>query len=106
MLEKEKTLTEGAGAAGFAALQFNRLKLQEKKVCVVLSGGNIDVSVLREIIDRGLVKSSRLTKCTCTILFFFTILRSAYRGSRFTRTIVSVFGYFGQAAMQRSRSGT
>lgn len=100
LLEKEKTLTEGAGAAGFAALQFHKLKLQEKKVCVVLSGGNIDVSVLREIIDRGLVKSSRLTKRKLQ----FASQISAYCCTRFSRTVIILFRYSCQITLQCKRS--
>ena len=64
LLEKEKTMVEGAAGAAYAAILFNKLRLskQEKKVCVVLTGGNIDVSLLRNIIDRGLVATGRMAR--------------------------------------------
>jgi threonine dehydratase len=62
MLEKEKTVAEGAGAAPLAALLHARLPLAGKKACVVVSGGNIDVNVVSRIIERGLVKSGRMVR--------------------------------------------
>lgn len=67
LLEKEKTMTEGAGACSVAALLSDKLKLQNKRVCCILTGGNIDLSVLREIIDRGLVSSGRLARVRITV---------------------------------------
>jgi threonine dehydratase len=60
MLEKEKTLTEGAGAVGAAAMLNKKIPLQGKNVGVLISGGNIDVTLLSRIIERGLVKDGRL----------------------------------------------
>ncbi|HEY3234957.1 MAG TPA: pyridoxal-phosphate dependent enzyme, partial [Polyangiaceae bacterium] len=62
LLEKEKTVVEGAGAAPLAALRQSRLPVSGKTVAVVLSGGNIDVNVLSRIIERGLEKSGRLMR--------------------------------------------
>ena len=63
LLEKQKVLVEGAGAVGVAALMHGKLKLpKDAKVAVVLSGGNIDVTMLSLIIEKGLVKSSRKMK--------------------------------------------
>lgn len=59
LLEDEKTVAEGAGAAALAAVLAKLLPLQGKRVVLVLSGGNIDVNVLSRIIDRGLVQSGR-----------------------------------------------
>mmetsp|Transcript_3734 Transcript_3734/g.5519 ORF Transcript_3734/g.5519 Transcript_3734/m.5519 type:complete len:513 (+) Transcript_3734:23-1561(+) len=67
LLEKERTMVEGAGATALAALMFNKLDLKNKDVCCVLTGGNIDLTVLREIIDRGLVNTGRLAKLRFTI---------------------------------------
>jgi threonine dehydratase len=73
LLEREKTLSEGAGSAGLAALLFRKLPhlhqagSRHRRICVVLSGGNIDVAVLREIIDRGLVTSGRLARLRITV---------------------------------------
>jgi threonine dehydratase len=62
LLEKEKTVAEGAGAAPLAALVHKRLPVAGKKVAVVVCGGNIDVNVISRIIDRGLVKSGRMVR--------------------------------------------
>jgi threonine dehydratase len=62
LLEIEKTVAEGAGAAPLAALVNRPLGLQSKRVVLVLSGGNIDVTMLSRIIERGLVKDGRLVR--------------------------------------------
>jgi len=63
LLEKQKLLVEGAGSVGVASLMQHRLDLPKgSKVGVVLSGGNIDVTMLSLIIEKGLVKSSRKMK--------------------------------------------
>lgn len=68
MLEQEKTVVEGAGAVGVAALQTGAIKgLTGKNVAVVLSGGNIDVNRLSRIIDKGLVKDGRLIRLRLTV---------------------------------------
>ena len=59
LLELEKTLAEGAGAAPLAAALQRRLPLAGKRVALVVSGGNIDVTRIARIIDLGLVKSGR-----------------------------------------------
>ncbi len=59
LLEREKTLAEGAGAAAIAALVNRKLPLVGKKVAVLVCGGNIDVTLLSRIIERGLVKDGR-----------------------------------------------
>lgn len=62
LLEVEKTVVEGAGAAALAALLRNRERFAGRAVGVVLSGGNIDPLVLTEIIERGLVRTHRLAR--------------------------------------------
>lgn len=62
MLEREKTLVEGAGAVGVAALNNHRLPVAGLRVACVLSGGNIDVNILSRIISKGLVKDGRMVK--------------------------------------------
>jgi threonine dehydratase len=62
LLEREKTLAEGAGAASIAALLNHKLPLESKKVAVLVCGGNIDVTLLSRIIERGLVKDGRLVR--------------------------------------------
>src|SRR6202034_3092980 len=62
LLEKEKTLAEGAGAVATAAVIQHKISLRGKKVGVLVGGGNIDVSLLSRIIERGLVKDGRLVR--------------------------------------------
>jgi threonine dehydratase len=62
LLEREKTLAEGAGAAAIAALINRKTPLSGKKVAVLVCGGNIDVSLLSRIMERGLVKDGRLVR--------------------------------------------
>ena len=62
LLEIEKTVVEGAGAAPLAALLNRSLGLAGGHVALVLSGGNIDVTMLARIIERGLVKDGRLVR--------------------------------------------
>jgi len=62
LLEKEKTLTEGAGAVAAAAVLNKKLAHRGKKLGVLISGGNIDVTLLSRIIERGLVQDGRLLR--------------------------------------------
>ena len=62
LLEIEKTLVEGAGAAGLAALLRHPDQFKGKKIGLVLSGGNIDPMLLAAIIERGMVRSGRLAR--------------------------------------------
>ena len=62
LLEIEKLVVEGAGAAGIAALSSYRDRFEGRTVGVVLTGGNIDPHMLAQIIERGLVRSGRLTR--------------------------------------------
>lgn len=62
LLEIEKTVTEGAGAAGLAALMDNLERYRGRKVVVVLTGGNVDMMILSSILQRGLVRSHRLAQ--------------------------------------------
>jgi threonine dehydratase len=62
LLEREKTLAEGAGAAAIAALINRKTPLSGKKIAVLVCGGNIDVSLLSRIMERGLVKDGRLVR--------------------------------------------
>ena len=69
LLEKEKTVAEGAGAVAVAALMHHKLpKLAGKRVCSVISGGNIDVNVVARVIERGLVKDGRLVRVNIRLL--------------------------------------
>jgi len=62
LLEIEKTLVEGAGAAGLAALLKYPARFAGKKVGLVLCGGNIDPLLLAAIIERGMVRAGRLAR--------------------------------------------
>lgn len=69
LLEKQKVLVEGAGAVGVAALLHGKIDLPKgSKVGVVLSGGNIDVTMLSLIIEKGLMKSARKMKLLVTLI--------------------------------------
>jgi len=69
LLEKQKVLVEGAGSVGVAALIHRKIDLPEgSKVGIVLSGGNIDVTMLSLIIEKGLMKSARKMKLMVTLV--------------------------------------
>ena len=59
LIEKQKMIAEGAGATAVAAVMFDKFNLKGKRVVAVVSGGNIDVTSLSRVIDRGLLKSGR-----------------------------------------------
>ena len=59
LMEQHKLVTEGAGAVPVAAAMFKKVDLQGKKAVCVLSGGNIDVTILSRVIKRGLLMSGR-----------------------------------------------
>ncbi len=61
LLERQKLITEGAGAVSVAAAMFSDLPLEGKKSVCILSGGNIDVNILSRVITRGLITSGRNT---------------------------------------------
>lgn len=60
LLEIEKTVVEGAGAAGLAALLSGKVDLRGKTVVIPLTGGNIDMTMVSHILERGLAKDGRL----------------------------------------------
>ena len=64
LMEQHKLVTEGAGAVAVAAAMFGKIDLQGKKVVCLLSGGNIDVTILSRVITRGLLMSGR----TCQLM--------------------------------------
>ena len=61
LIEKQKMIAEGAGATAVAAVMFNKFPLKGKRVVAIVSGGNIDVTSLSRVIDRGLLNSGRST---------------------------------------------
>jgi len=68
LLEKHKLVVEGAGATGAAAIMHNKIDLKGKTAVLPLSGGNIDVTMLAQIIEKGLVKSSRKMNLIVTLI--------------------------------------
>jgi threonine dehydratase len=68
LLEREKTVVEGAGAVGVAALMQRKVRdLDGKRVVAILSGGNIDVNLVARVIERGLVKDGRLVRVSVAL---------------------------------------
>lgn len=61
LMEQQKLVAEGAGAVSVAAVMFNKIPLQNKNVVCIVSGGNIDVTILSRVIHRGLLTSGRLS---------------------------------------------
>lgn len=59
LIERQKLVAEGAGAVSVAAAMFGKLPIQGKKTICLVSGGNIDVTILSRVINRGLLKSGR-----------------------------------------------
>ena len=65
LIERHKMIAEGAGAVAVAAAMFNKVPIKGKKTICLVSGGNIDVTILSRVIGRGLQKSGR--SCTMTL---------------------------------------
>jgi len=68
LMEKQKIIVEGAGATPLAAILHNKIDIKNKNVVLPLSGGNIDVSMLSLIIEKGLVKSARKMNLIITLM--------------------------------------
>ncbi|MDX4047834.1 threonine ammonia-lyase [Aliarcobacter skirrowii] len=68
LLEKHKLMVEGAGAVSVAAIMHDKVDITGKKVCAVVSGGNIDVTMLSLIIEKGLIKSHRKMNLIVTLM--------------------------------------
>lgn len=62
LIEQQKMIAEGAGAVSVAAAMFHKLPIEGKNVVCLVSGGNIDVTILSRVIDRGLRKAGRLAE--------------------------------------------
>ncbi len=67
LLEVEKTVVEGAGAAGLAALIAHRDRFAGQRVATVISGGNIDPILMIGILERGMVRSGRLARIRISV---------------------------------------
>ena len=69
MLEKQKLVVEGAGASVVAALLHNKFQISKNEnIGLVLSGGNIDVTMLGVIIEKGLVRAHRKMRFSVTLI--------------------------------------
>ncbi len=68
LIEKQKMICEGAGAVSYAAAMYNKIDITDKKVCCLLSGGNIDVNILSRVINRGLLTAGRTADLTIALL--------------------------------------
>ena len=67
LIEQQKMVAEGAGAVAVAACMFHKLPVEGKKVVCVVSGGNIDVTILSRVISRGLLMEGRLVDLTLAL---------------------------------------
>ncbi|WP_418186196.1 threonine ammonia-lyase [Aliarcobacter vitoriensis] len=68
LLERHKLMVEGAGAVSVAAIMHDKVDITNKKVCAIVSGGNIDVTMLSLIIEKGLIKSHRKMNLIVTLM--------------------------------------
>lgn len=68
LMEQQKLVTEGAGAASVAAAMFNKVPIKGLKTVCILSGGNIDVTILSRVIKRGLIMSGRNCQLTLELV--------------------------------------
>jgi len=64
LLERVKIITEGAGAAAVAAALYKKIPTQGRKIACIVSGGNVDVNFIAQIIQRGMLKSGRYLEVT------------------------------------------
>lgn len=62
LIEIEKTVVEGAGSVGLAAVMTDPLRFKDQKTALVLSGGNLDMMILASILQRGMVRTGRLVR--------------------------------------------
>ncbi|EEG29279.1 threonine ammonia-lyase [[Clostridium] methylpentosum DSM 5476] len=68
LIEQQKLIAEGAGAVAVAAALFNKVDIKGKKVVCLVSGGNIDVTILSRVINRGLLKAGRSADITIALM--------------------------------------
>lgn len=68
LMEKEKTVAEGAGALPVAACMFDKIPLKNKKIVCIISGGNIDFKILSNVLTRALLKNGRFSNMTVDLL--------------------------------------
>lgn len=69
LMEMQKTVSEGAGATSVAAVMFDKVpEVKGKNIVCIVSGGNIDVSILSRVITKGLTKTGRITEVTTKVV--------------------------------------
>ena len=68
LIEKQKMIAEGAGAVSVAAAMFDKVPVKGKKVVCIVSGGNIDVTILSRVIKRGLLMTGRTCSLTLELI--------------------------------------
>lgn len=68
MMETQKLVSEGAGAVAVAAALSGKIPLEGKKTALIVSGGNIDVTILSRVIDRALIKEGRVADITVELM--------------------------------------
>lgn len=68
LIEQQKLIAEGAGAVAVAAAMFDKLPIKSKNVACIVSGGNIDVTILSRVINRGLLTAGRLSDLTIELI--------------------------------------
>lgn len=100
LMERHKLVTEGAGAVPVAAAMFNKVDLKGKKAVCVLSGGNIDVTILSRVISRGLLMSGR----SCQLMI--ELVDKPGQLMRVASTIASLGGNVTSVRHERSNEGS
>ena len=100
LMEQHKLVTEGAGAVAVAAAMFHKIDLQGKKAVCVLSGGNIDVTILSRVIKRGLLMSGR----SCQLLI--ELMDKPGQLKNVSRIIADLGGNVTSVSHERSNEGS
>ena len=100
LMEQHKLVTEGAGAVAVAAAMFNKVDIQGKKVLCLLSGGNIDVTILSRVIKRGLLMSGR----SCQLMI--ELLDKPGQLKHVSRIIADLGGNVTSVLHERSNEGS
>lgn len=68
LMERQKLVSEGAGAVAVAAAMFGKVDIKDKKTVCLVSGGNIDVTILSRVINRALMKEGRIADITVELM--------------------------------------
>lgn len=100
LMEQHKLVTEGAGAVGVAAVMFGKLDVKGKKTVCVLSGGNVDVTILSRVISRGLLMSGR----SCQLLI--ELMDKPGQLKNVSRIIADLGGNVTSVSHERSNEGS